>query len=68
MDIEMRNRDAKQRGNDIAYEEELSRYNKREERFKHNLKKAYNVIVTQYCIKAMWNRIKEQVDYESNIK
>jgi hypothetical protein len=57
-----------QRGFEIEYQELLSRYLNRVDCLDENLKKAYALIMTNYCTKSMQSRIEEHPDFTSKIE
>jgi hypothetical protein len=57
-----------QAGMDIMYQAELERYLERKDALEQNLTKAYMLIFSTYCNKAMHNRIEEHPDYETPIR
>ena len=56
-----------QDGMDILYQAEITRYLERKETLDQNMCKAYTLIFSSYCNKAMQNRIKKHPDFESKI-
>jgi hypothetical protein len=56
-----------QSGMDIKYQEELRRYLDRKENLREGLFKAYALIISNYCTKAMESRVQEHPEFESKI-
>ena len=57
-----------QAGLDIKYQEKLRRHLDREDELKTGMNKAYTLIFTNFCTKAMQNCIKQHPDFSSKIK
>ena len=59
--------ESEQKGFDIKYQEKLGRHLDRVDDLEKGLHKAYALIFTNYCTKAMQNRIEQHPDYQSTI-
>ena len=57
-----------QDGFDIEYNADYIRHGKRETTLDNNFPKAYSLIFTNYCTRAMQTRIEEHPDFESSIR
>ena len=57
-----------QSGMDIKYQEELRQYLDRKDNLRQGLYKAYALIFTNYCTRAMQARVEEQPKYDTKIK
>mgnify|MGYP000382356346 CR=1 FL=1 len=57
-----------QKGMDIIYQAELERYLDRKDTLEQNLTKAYALIFSTYCDKAMQNRVEEHPNFETTIR
>jgi hypothetical protein len=57
-----------QPGKDILYQAELERYLERKDTLEQNLTKAYALIFSTYCNKAMQNRVEEHPKFETTIR
>jgi hypothetical protein len=57
-----------QSGLDIKYQEELRRHLDRKDALKEGLNKAYALIYSTYCTKAMQSRIEEHPDFKTKLK
>jgi hypothetical protein len=60
-------KETEQKGFDIEFQEELSRYLDRVKTLEQGLKKAYALIMSTYCTKSMQTRIEEHPDFEDEI-
>ena len=57
-----------QAGMDITYQEELRRFLDRQDNLRENMYKAYALIYTNYCTRAMQSRVETHPDFDNKIK
>ena len=66
-DTDQAKKESEQKGYDIKYQEKLGRYFDRVDNLESGLHKAYALIFTNYCTKAMQSRIEQPPDYQTTI-